>query len=754
MTSFRHFAGAFVGLCLALLPGEGLRAQTKAPLNAGERAKQGHSVHGEAFDTGPRTKPWEMTGIGKAHFPITTKNPEVQKWFDQGHTLLHSFWDSEAERSVRYCLKLEPENAMCYWGLARATTGERSDAFLREAVKRKATVSERERLYIDAVEARTRPLALRDRTPSSPRTEDAEYKKKLETICLRYPDDLEAKSLLAYANMGEARYGTELIVREILAKDPDHPGAHHYRIHNWNYHEPEKALMSCRRYGDIAPNIAHARHMPGHIYSTVGMWDEAAIAMESATRVEIKNMRERLVFPFNHWNYGHNRAYLSYIQGQLGMAEAALFGARQLVAAPLDPKLNTDSGYSSHSQGIRHLLQTLVKFERWDALLDAQTIPWRDIFADKMNKAYAHTRAYIGKGDLPKAEKALAEHEALKKDMGANPEWKEHYEIERQELKARVLLLRRETLPGLALLGEAAERQFQEQEDDNDPPTYPELLYIGLGRAYLEAKSPALAVKAFDKALEVSRNDWLSLSGLVHAHLALGQKKEAEDALARLLYVTAEADPGLARLGGATQAARAAGLTASARDSSPESQRRYKAATLDRVGPIVWEPYEAPRLEATDVAGKRVSLDDYRGQNVILVFYLGRECVHCMKQLKDVAGKSEDWKRKDAVVLAVSANSPEENEGASEPLAGAHLLSDRDHENARRFASYDDFEEMELHSTILVDKKGRVHWGHTGGAPFDDLAFLEKQLERMNSSVAATPAAPSVATTASVRPAK
>jgi tetratricopeptide (TPR) repeat protein len=165
-----------------------------------------------------------------------------------------------------------------------------------------------------------------------------------------------------------------------------------------------------------------------------------------------------------------------------------------------------------------------------------------------------------------------------------------------------------------SLVGEAAERQFQEQEDDNDPPTYPELLYIGLGRAYLEAQSPALAVKAFDKALEVSRNDWLSLSGLVHAHLALGEKKEAADALARLLYVTAEADPGLGRVESAKQAARAAGLSASPRDSSPESQRRYKAATLDRVGPIVWEPYEAPRLEATDIAGKRVSLDDYRGQ--------------------------------------------------------------------------------------------------------------------------------------------
>src|SRR5713226_4412058 len=60
--------------------------------------KQGHSAHGEAFDVGPREKPWVIAGIGKTHFPITTSNPEVQKWFDQGNTLLHSFWYYEAER--------------------------------------------------------------------------------------------------------------------------------------------------------------------------------------------------------------------------------------------------------------------------------------------------------------------------------------------------------------------------------------------------------------------------------------------------------------------------------------------------------------------------------------------------------------------------------------------------------------------------------------------------------------------------------
>src|SRR5688572_6190033 len=95
-----------------------------------EGYKQGHSYHGAAFDSGPREKPWVMEDIGKAHFPITAKNPEVQKWFDQGIALLHSFWDYEAERSFRWAHKLEPENAMVYWGLARATSGDRSTEFI------------------------------------------------------------------------------------------------------------------------------------------------------------------------------------------------------------------------------------------------------------------------------------------------------------------------------------------------------------------------------------------------------------------------------------------------------------------------------------------------------------------------------------------------------------------------------------------------------------------------------------------------
>ena len=118
-----------------------------------DQVDKGHSAHGTAFDIGPRQKPWVMEGIGVAPFPITTKNPEVQQWFNQGNALLHSFWFYEAERSFRWCLKLEPDNAMAYWGLARSTEGDRAADFLREAVKRKDKVTERERMYIEAEEA-------------------------------------------------------------------------------------------------------------------------------------------------------------------------------------------------------------------------------------------------------------------------------------------------------------------------------------------------------------------------------------------------------------------------------------------------------------------------------------------------------------------------------------------------------------------------------------------------------------------------
>lgn len=702
---------------------------SSAQTGAAEAYKQGHSHQGDAFDIGPRQKPWRMNGIGKVHFPITTANPEVQEWFDQGVALLHSFWYYEAERSFRWCLKLEPGNAMAYWGLAKAANGARADDFVREALKRKNQVTERERLYIEAVAAEMLPDPLRDQ-PDDYRERSRKSKRALETLCVKYPDDMEARAFLALESMGGDRYGTESIIREILSHQPDHPGAHHYRIHNWDYHEPEQALVSAQRYGEIVPSIGHALHMPGHIFSIVGMWNEAAISMDAATRAEKRYAKESLTFPFNNWNYGHNRFYLSYIQEQLGMPNAAKKGARELIDVPTDINDNDDSRYSAHSYGIAAMARVLTRFERWDDLLDSAQIPWRDISLDNMNKPYFEARAWFGKGDREKAEKSLAAHAGAKKELEKLKDFADTYNLQEKELKARLALALGETIRGLGMLAEAAETEYDMQRQYADPPMYPESLYDSLGEAYLAAKSPGLAAQAFEKALELTRMDLFALSGLVRAYAATGEQEKASEMMGRLLYVTADAEPGLKPL----ERARATGIQGRPHDASAAPQRSYVRTSLEKFGPLIWEPYAAPLLDVKDSTGKQVTLEQYRGKNVMLIFYLGAECAHCMQQLHKIGEMAEKWKVQDTELLAVSSTSPDENNKALKAMGALpfRLLSDTDRANARRWHSYDDYEEIELHSTILIDKAGRVYWARFGGDPFSDTDFLSKTLVKMN----------------------
>ena len=721
-----------------------------AQFSEDEQVKIGHSSHGSAFDQGPRQKPWLMEGIGKTHLPITSSNPEVQQWFDQGHTLLHSFWYFEAERAFRWALKLDPECAMCYWGLARAAERgdrERSQELIKEAAKRKDSVSEREQLYITAWEHSYLPENPGQQEGSNRR----EFRRLLERLVMEYPEDIEAKALLALQVMWEDRYGGELMLREILAKDPDHPGAHHYRIHAWDGQEGRYAVDSCQAFGRIAPNVGHAQHMPGHVYSGIGMWHEAAIAMDSATRVEKRYMKQRLAFPFNDFNYKHNRNYLSYIQEQLGMADAALSGARQIIAAPLDSKYNKpDDFYSSLWQGRVALLRALVKFERWQEILDPDTFRWGDSTREKAFKAYAETLAHLGLGDVGKAEKSYREHAALKAETEKDEDFraKRYLEVQHFELPALLRLAKGDVLGGLAALSEAAQKEKGLREQLNDPPYYSRTIYNVLGLAYLDHKSPALAVEAFNQALEMTPNDGFALAGLVEAHHALGERPQAEQVYGKLLHIWADADAGLKWM----QRAKALGLSAEPIDDAPVPQRNYTMTSLEHFGPNVWEPYEAPLLDAVDSKGKRVTLEEYRGRNVLMIFYLGEECVHCMEQLIEVVKHESDLGKLQIDVLAVSSATPEKN-ARSERLGKLpfRLLSDANFDNARRFHSYDDFEEVELHSTILIDRGGRVYWARNGGDPFMDFDFLLKEIRRMEQTLST--AGEKAATTESKPPA-
>ncbi|MBI5706660.1 MAG: redoxin domain-containing protein [Armatimonadetes bacterium] len=699
----------------------------------------GHSAHGKAFDTGMRTKPWKMDGIGTAPFRITTKVPEVQEWFNQGNALLHSFWYEEAERTFRWCLKLDPDCAMAYWGLTAtglnwsnmgARYGKEYDryrAFLKEAAARKDKATPIERAFIEAWEA-----AFAEGNKDSGGT----LSKRLLDITKAHPNDIEAKAYAGLYSIGLLSASeNDKVLQQVIAVAPSHPGAHHYRIHNWDFPDPYKGVDSCRQYGSFAPGIGHAMHMPGHIFSKVGMWHEAAIAMDGATRVELKYMNARMALPFEEWNFAHNRTYLSYIQEQLGMADAAIQGARDLIAAPLDPLYNN---FESYDTGVEALVRALVKFERWGDILRTGSIPWRNQSPYGQQRAFIEGLAYAGTGKVDLATLRLAILEG-KKGSGelSEAEIAQAKTPEGRILAANILSAMGKPADGAKVLKEEADKEVKAYADSpyglGDPPGDPIMVPRMLAELYLKAKDFAAAIPYFEATLKHLPYDGFSLSGLAVCHAALRETEKARQYAGKLRHVWSGADRDLRWLKDVT----ALGLRESPVADPASPERIYKPSALNRLGPGNWEPYEAPKLAVTDANGRSVRLTDYRGKNVLLIFYLSDECVHCMEQLRKVNGSSAAFEKENTAILAVSSATPKQiRESLKLGEIGFRLLSDKDHENARRFASYDDFENIELHSTILIDSEGKVRWKRTGGDPFDKVDWLLGEVRRVNAELA------------------
>jgi len=705
---------------------------------------QGHSKHSSAFDSGMRTRPWEINGIGEAPFLITSKNPEVQKWFNQGNALLHSFWFEEADRSFRWCLKLDPDCAMAYWGLSRCgftwfTIGapsyedkqfDRYKAFLKEAVKRKDKVPEREKMYIEAWE---RTIAL----------ETKEHVKTLngllQNLVIKFPDDIEAKAQLALYNIGEgSAFANQLLIDQVLAKNPMHPGAHHASIHNWDGVSSEQAIRSCELYVKSASNIGHSLHMPGHIYSKIGMWHEAAIAMDSATRIELRYMNDRLALPFETWNYPHNRNYLCYIQEQLGMPEAALQGARDMLAAPRDPEYNQGVEGAIAGQGQAALLRAFIKFERWDQIMTPGVLVWnsKDDFG-RLNQAFAETLSLNGLGKGREAAERLRDLKSLQAKLIASyknpdPQMKDGLDLAVNVAEGLVALSAGQLLEGQRAMLNAADADAKQRTSANfanDPPNQSWPVVRLLGDHYRKRGENKLAIECYLRSLKQEPNDGFSLSGLALANHSLGNIEAATNYASRLEYVWSQADPNLKWL----VEVRKLGLATAPLAETPAKERTYNPKELDRLGPMNWRPFAAPKLDVLDVQGKKVQLSNYSGKNVLLVFFLGAACVHCVGQLKSINDRISDLEAQDTVVLAVCSATPAQlKESLILSKVNVKFLSDRDHENARRFSSYDDFEEIELHSTILIDKKGSVRWKRTGGDPFMNMDFLVDELKRIN----------------------
>jgi hypothetical protein len=299
----------------------------------------------------------DNTKLGQVHFE-TSCNPQAQKRFDRAMLYQHSFWYRASQTAFEDALKADPECGIAVWGIAlslllnpHVPTPAKNLAEGAAAIAKGQQIgarSQRERDYID-----TLAVMYADHEKVDHRTRVVAYAKAMEGLAQRYPTDDEAQihyalALSTSASPSDKTYANQLkgaaILEPIFDRQPQHPGVAHYLIHLYDYPPiAEKGLKAARLYAKIAPDAAHAQHMPSHIFTRVGYWKESIdsnvvsqrVAKEAADYHDQLHAMDYLVYAYLQLGQDQKaRAVIDDMKTVAGFTETFLPGPYALAASP------------------------------------------------------------------------------------------------------------------------------------------------------------------------------------------------------------------------------------------------------------------------------------------------------------------------------------------------------------------------------------------------------------------------------------
>jgi tetratricopeptide (TPR) repeat protein len=534
--------------------------------------------------------PVRMEGIGNSHISIKA-TPEAQAWFDQGLSLFHDFWDNESEKAFQQAIRVDPNCAMCYWGLAQAEGFRRSDPqvygkkALAEAVRLESRASASDRLYIEAAQAESNAKD-DDKTQAT-----AIYRK----LVRKYPRDTQARIFLAeslcdgYDDAGEPKPGQKeciSILEGVLKDAPNDSAANHYWIHAIEPgNHPERALNSAALLASLAPTSGHMVHMPGHIYYRVGNYPEAERWFTASTNADEKYMREQHVSPDEDWNYVHNMMYAIanlMEQGRLADANAMsdhLAGAR----GKLSDSLYIWSARDQVSR-LNNRLPIALRLGDWEAVLTMlgqvslegdKTANLRTLASELTQ--YATGMKALESGDLATAQAASdqldaglwrlqqrqkAETAAREKSKADNKDAKndeppmvqvmpdalsepllKSLNIESLELRAGILAGKGKLDDAKKLYNDA--RYEEKKLGYHEPPMYIRPVGETEAATLVKAKDYGGAAEAYQAALRERPNSGFGLYGLAYVKELSGDPAGAREAYGAFLKAWPAADPAL-----------------------------------------------------------------------------------------------------------------------------------------------------------------------------------------------------------------
>jgi hypothetical protein len=481
--------------------------------------------HGTAAGRPPET-------LGKVSFP-TSCEARVQAQFERGVALLHSFWFAEGLKAFTAVAEQDPACGMAYWGIAinrllNPFNGEAAPDFVKQgqaAIDKARAVgakTQREREYIDAAALLYTDLGTR-RWPERA----VAYERAMARLVEKYPADVEAKVFYALAlnfaaNLNDQTYAKPLqaaqILEPLLIAHPEHPGIAHFLIHSYDYPAlAEKGLAAARRYASIAPSAAHALHMPSHIFTRIGAWeDSVATNRRSEDTARAESSGDEALHAIDYQVY----AYLQVARD--GDAKQAIergddYASRFTFSRPPGP-------FGQSAASARYALER----GDWKSAAQLPVKPTKIPYAT----ANLHFARALGaaRSRNPAAAKAdIARLAELRDELAAakNGYWAGQVDIQWQSAAAWAALAEGRRDEALTLMRAAADKESASEKAPISPgPILParELL----GDMLLELGQPALALKEYEASQQREPNRFRGWYGAATAAAKSGDAAKAK----------------------------------------------------------------------------------------------------------------------------------------------------------------------------------------------------------------------------------
>jgi tetratricopeptide (TPR) repeat protein len=478
-----------------------------------------------------------VTGLGDLHHPVSTRNPEAQKFFDQGLRFIYAFNHDEAARSFQHAAELDPKLGMAWWGVAEAVGPNYNDPAdpdrfrhahdaVQKAVDLSSNASPSEQAYIQAM-AKRFPA-----DPNSDLKKAAEdYRDAMREVSKQFPDDLDAATLFAEAGMnlhpwglwhqdGTPQEGTDEIVatlESVIKRDPNHLGAIHYYIHSVEAsNNPERALAGANKLASLAPGAGHIVHMPAHIYIRTGDYEAAVKTNEQAAEVDrsyIKQTGEQGIYPMMY--YSHNLHFVAMCGAMNGRYTEAQKNAALLVAnvGPHVKEMPPLEGFMTIPMAVE------VRFHHWNEILK-MPMPDPSMKTATVFWHFGRGLALAGTGKIADAEaeyKVVADAEAATPpdvifQMPINNKAKDIMKIAKDVMGAKIALAKKDSSSAISMLRDAV--AIQDKLNYGEPPDWFYPVRENLGGALLMSGDLAGAEKVFREDLDRNPRNPRSLFGL------------------------------------------------------------------------------------------------------------------------------------------------------------------------------------------------------------------------------------------------